>query len=60
MAQRDRIDEPGEPGGTRPKAPLEFPRQDRGNTINIWKVTLYFVILVVVLAAIVYWAVRPR
>jgi hypothetical protein len=61
MAQREPIDEPGSlPGGRHRKVPLEFPAPQQEKTINIWKVTLYFVILVIVLAALVYWGVHPR
>jgi hypothetical protein len=61
MAEPDPIDDPvGAPGGTRSEPPLEFPRQGSAATINVWRVTIYVVLLVIVLAAIVYFSVRPR
>jgi hypothetical protein len=66
VAQGDPIDRPesddsiGAPDGTRQKAPLEFPRREQGPTINIWRTSLYFVLVVIVLALIAYYIVHPR
>lgn len=60
MAQPNRFDEPGSPGGTVPRKPLEFPKREDPRTINVWRITIYTVIVVAVLAFITWWIVHPR
>lgn len=66
MAHRDPMegrgseDEPVVAPNRGRREPLHFPRHDRGPTINLWRTSLYFVALVIVLAVIAYLIVRPR
>ena len=61
MPQPNKFDEPGSPGGTEPKKPLEFPRREgNAHTINVWRVTLYTVAVIVVLALLTWWIVQPK
>lgn len=38
---------------------FHFPRQQM-QSLSLWRTTLYFVILAVVLAGIAYWLIHPR
>lgn len=60
MAEPNRFDEPGSPGGTKPKKPLEFPRRDVPREINVWRITIYTIIIIAILAGITWWIVHPR
>jgi hypothetical protein len=60
MAQPDRFDEPGSPGGTEPRKPLEFPNREDPRTISVWRITIYTVLILAILAGITLWLVYPR
>jgi len=63
MAQLDPIrstkDTPSTTDDRERKEPIPFPLQVREEPINLWKVAGYTLILIIILAAITYWLVRP-
>lgn len=60
MAQPNPFEEPTKSEETRARQVLEFPRRELPRTINVWRITIYTVIVVAVLAGITWWILHPR